>query len=1090
MSQYDHNEEVSQNASEQAKRTANTAKNGINVATRKIQRATRKRVRKLAKRARNRMIRLGIKAGAKVAAALAKLVMAFLPYILIAAVILFSVYWIYAVVADLEIEDKFQVQNLQHEIAREFNQVTYDANTNKYEIIERSNGNKLAKILYAYMAQKGYWKIVKNEKGKVIQELVRGDQPKAKKYVDKYNREKEFIFNSDLLYLLDRYLNTGNDVEFYFPEQFIQPVYHDEEYNLKDLKDKNGDLVVKSTKFDQKGKPTKEKTVGLWDYGFGSIMEYQEYKEEREKRAEKTGTYQWNFKTHELEKVKIPKGQGEKLTEKVEGYPKKMYLITKVTNAIGTINNNVKVEWVQTGETFTKEVTRKIKAEKEEVYEEWVQEKSVDGKPLYWKYNPEEVSIYAGNEHTTEKTDWKVMRKIKGTRWVPTEMEIKDTYEGYVWEKIPQYEGEPNTDGIVGEQYIFDYLTNYTSYVPKTVMESLNIEERTGRDMKELEEIFKEQNDLENAESEYDRAPEESSESHNIQLTGQITGEKAKYERAAQYMSLYEKYGKMYGVDPYLLLALAAQESGGSDYIDVSRYGKVGVGLMQIIKSTGQSGVTAVNLQTGKKDTLKLYTAQDHNAEKSIQFAAMYLQGLIGGQKGNVIAAIRSYNSGGGAMKKAMMRFAADKGISLDEAYKRPPEEWLGYNTVDDVKFVEHVLQYYASPEGTPWIMDSKGNKYLANGTIQKGAVIVGDGTGDNKGWFQHLIESIKGKWSDLFEDVPEDSFSQREKLEWVRHENPLTEYQYDEFIRVYRTFIEDKRYSELDQEWTLEDWKAKYKALFENPTLGTAAQNNPDIEGHEEFLKYFPDGVETPIEKIKGIVNDSSGGVLLKVAQNTPVKAMISGTVIQVNVKDGVVKLEQNNGVTIQYTGLKEIKVKKGESVSMGDQIALSKGDVGLIINESNGTTIDATPYFAIMSGSSQIYDFATVLSHIERVKGYPYKMVGDANDISAGYFDCSGLMQWAFRQVGVNLPRTAYEQYLHVTKIPASQAQPGDLIFFSGTYNTTKPITHVGLYLGNGKFWNAQGKGVRIASLTNDPLDGNFWSKFPHYFGRITKK
>src|SRR5690625_4839662 len=86
-----------------------------------------------------------------------------------------------------------------------------------------------------------------------------------------------------------------------------------------------------------------------------------------------------------------------------------------------------------------------------------------------------------------------------------------------------------------------------------------------------------------------------------------------------------------------------------------------------------------------------------------------------------------------------------------------------------------------------------------------------------------------------------------------------------------------------------------------------------------------------------------------------------------------------------------------------------------------------------------------------------------------------------------GINLPRTADDQVTtsSVQIISESQAMPGDLIFFEGTYNSPRQITHVGVYLGDGNFYNAQGRGVRTASLT----EGNgYWGKFTRHFGRIT--
>lgn len=79
----------------------------------------------------------------------------------------------------------------------------------------------------------------------------------------------------------------------------------------------------------------------------------------------------------------------------------------------------------------------------------------------------------------------------------------------------------------------------------------------------------------------------------------------------------------------------------------------------------------------------------------------------------------------------------------------------------------------------------------------------------------------------------------------------------------------------------------------------------------------------------------------------------------------------------------------------------------------------------------------------------------------------DCSGLTMNAFRAAGIYLPRTSTSQYNVGTYVPASRLVPGDLVFFR--FNSRHTVTHVGIYLGNGKFINATShKGVTISSFS----------------------
>ena len=87
---------------------------------------------------------------------------------------------------------------------------------------------------------------------------------------------------------------------------------------------------------------------------------------------------------------------------------------------------------------------------------------------------------------------------------------------------------------------------------------------------------------------------------------------------------------------------------------------------------------------------------------------------------------------------------------------------------------------------------------------------------------------------------------------------------------------------------------------------------------------------------------------------------------------------------------------------------------------------------------------------------------------------FDCSGFVQYVFRQLGFSLPRMADEQYNASARV--SQLSLGNLVFFE-TY--TSGVSHVGIYLGNRRFIHASSsKGVTISSL-----DDSYWS--PRYVG-----
>jgi cell wall-associated NlpC family hydrolase len=108
-----------------------------------------------------------------------------------------------------------------------------------------------------------------------------------------------------------------------------------------------------------------------------------------------------------------------------------------------------------------------------------------------------------------------------------------------------------------------------------------------------------------------------------------------------------------------------------------------------------------------------------------------------------------------------------------------------------------------------------------------------------------------------------------------------------------------------------------------------------------------------------------------------------------------------------------------------------------------------------------------AAAISFAEQQLGKPYLWGGTGPDA----FDCSGLVMMAYRTAGVNIARVARDQWATETRVPASQVQPGDLVFFAGADGTVTNPGHVGLVIGGGKMIEAYATGfpIRVASYTN---------------------
>jgi hypothetical protein len=104
-------------------------------------------------------------------------------------------------------------------------------------------------------------------------------------------------------------------------------------------------------------------------------------------------------------------------------------------------------------------------------------------------------------------------------------------------------------------------------------------------------------------------------------------------------------------------------------------------------------------------------------------------------------------------------------------------------------------------------------------------------------------------------------------------------------------------------------------------------------------------------------------------------------------------------------------------------------------------------------------------VLQAAESRLGAPYRYGGAGPEA----FDCSGLVTYAYRQLGVFVPRTAAGQFAAATPVPRGDLRPGDLVFFR---LGGREVSHVGIYAGDDRFVHAPQSGgqVRMASLDDD--------------------
>lgn len=188
-------------------------------------------------------------------------------------------------------------------------------------------------------------------------------------------------------------------------------------------------------------------------------------------------------------------------------------------------------------------------------------------------------------------------------------------------------------------------------------------------------------------------------------------------KNAKRYEDLFEKYGNMYGIDPNLLMAMAAQESSGNHYDHLK--GNYGIGIMQIEKGVHlNTTLKAYNFETGEIDSIKVTEENIKDLETNIQMGTIILRNNIEANNYNIPLALQTYNLGPGNMSKVISNASDATGLLKNDIKDNTTNpEWLNYrNTVHagDSKYIEHVFSYIKSGT-TISVKDRDGNSIQQN---------------------------------------------------------------------------------------------------------------------------------------------------------------------------------------------------------------------------------------------------------------------------------------------------------------------------------------------------------------------------------------
>ena len=274
--------------------------------------------------------------------------------------------------------------------------------------------------------------------------------------------------------------------------------------------------------------------------------------------------------------------------------------------------------------------------------------------------------------------------------------------------------------------------------------------------------------------------------------------------------------------------------------------------------------------------------------------------------------------------------------------------------------------------------------------------------------------------------------------------------------------------YSPLDLSW--QDYIKSYYGYRKNPQTG-------DLEFHK--------------------------GLDISVPEGTEVKAAQDGTVTEAAYDShygNYIVIEDDKGYISKYAHLQSLSVAAGQPVWHGEAIGRT-GSIGSPTGSElhieclyGGDHYD--PLFYFENGEGSLYatdpdtgedipveasgDAAALIEEAMKYRGYPYKWGGSSPDTS---FDCSGFVSWCINASGyADIGRQTAQGLCNLShRVSQADAQPGDLIFFTGTYNSGSTVSHVGIYLGNGQMIHA-GNPIKVTNINT-----SYWQSHFYSYGRI---
>lgn len=420
--------------------------------------------------------------------------------------------------------------------------------------------------------------------------------------------------------------------------------------------------------------------------------------------------------------------------------------------------------------------------------------------------------------------------------------------------------------------------------------------------------------------------------------------------------------------------------------------------------------------------------------------------------------------------------------VNEDTRLHIPPIDKYNYY-VNGVEVPKNSVEVYTNADSILTYLDSRYEDYTFSG-------IIGGLFGTN----------VKDEVKAIHEQL-----HQVEKVRWteeIEHESTST----DPVTNETSTDTWTEYVYHMDISLTTQSWENYYET--NKDTLLTKDQQEQYTALREVGIYTFRQELESPfvdkdwqmsvtsrwgwrIHPISGELKQHLG-LDIAMAGGTPINACNSGKIEVGYDADGwgnYVKVVKSNGDYTLYGHMSSVSVSSGQQVKSGDIIGnvgttgASTGNHLHLEYHKGGKNLNPLIFLGVSASTGAgLSDgsFGALIAEAEKYIGYPYVWGGSTPSTS---FDCSGYICWIFTQSGTyNLPRTTAQGiYNQCVPISQSEAQPGDLIFFTGTYSSSSPVTHIGLYVGNGRMIHC-GNPIGYTSINT-----SYWQSHFYGYGRL---